>query len=258
MKRAKILVVHTGKGGDGKTTTTGNLAAEFAEAGYSVLMIDTDHRADLTSTYYPGGIATGKTIHDLFRGTKIENVIFESVIKNVDIIPACAAFSTIETEINSKLLGELILKKALKSVLSNYDIIIIDTPPNIGIIQANALCAGDEVLVPVHQKYSIKALKQVIEMVMLIQQQEELNPNLIIGGILLVKYKNNTKLAKSIRRFVEEKCGTAVYNTVIPDNVSIADCVDLQEPVRVYAPESKGAIAYHKLSEEILTKWGML
>jgi chromosome partitioning protein len=251
----KIVTINNVKGGVAKTTTATNLAAGLARRGKRVLLIDSDPQANASSNLYSGQTAD-KTIKDLFQGTAISEVISPSVEPGLEIIPSCLAFSTIELELATQLARETFLKRALKPIQDNYDIILIDTQPSVGMIPINALCAADEVIIPIHEAYALDAMSQMVNIIL--QVKQTLNPELVIGGILLTMYDSRTTLAKEVRERLLNKFGTTVFETTIPRNIRLAECPTHKKSIFEYAPESAGAEAYEALTEEAMKRWGMI
>ena len=252
---AKIVAINNVKGGVAKTTTATNLAAGLARKGKIVLLIDSDPQANASSNLYPE-LKAGRTIKDLFQGIPITEVISPSVEAGLDIIPSCLAFSTIELELAAQLARETILKRALKPIRDDYDVILIDTQPSVGVIPINALCAANEVIIPVYEAYALDAMSQMLSIIL--QVKQALNPDLVIGGILLTMYDTRTTLAKEVRDRLLSKFGTIVFETTIPRNIRLAECPTHKKSIFEYAPESAGAAAYQALTEEVMKRWGMV
>ena len=203
----KIVTINNVKGGVAKTTTTTNLAAGLVRKGKRVLLIDSDPQANASSNLC--SCQPDKTIKDLFKGTPIQEVIYPSAEPGLDIIPSCLAVSTIELELASTLARETVLKRALIPIENDYDIILIDTQPSVGVIPINTLCAADEVIIPVHEAYALDALNQMVSVILQIRQA--LNSDLKIGGILLTMYDPRTNLAKEVKEVLLEKFGAIVF-----------------------------------------------
>jgi chromosome partitioning protein len=250
-----IVTINNVKGGVAKTTTATNLSAGLARKGKRVLLIDSDPQANATSNLCLGHV--GKSIKDLFQGNKITEVIYPTTVgQNLDIIPSCLSFSTVELELASKLARETILKRALKPIEDYYDVIIIDTQPSVGVIPINALCAAEEVIIPVHEAYALDAMSQMVSIILQIRQA--LNSDLAIGGILLTMYDPRTNLAKEVKELLIDKFGSALFETTIPRNVKLAECPSHKKSIYEYAPDSTGAKAYEALTEEVMKRWGMI
>ncbi len=250
----KIVTINNVKGGVGKTTTATNLSAGLARKGLHVLYVDADPQANGTTNLVSQSI--DKTIKDLFQGVPAEEIIVPSVEPNLAIIPSCLSFSTVEMELISEYAREAVLKNALEPIKNNYDVIIIDTQPSVGIIPINALCAADEVIIPVYEAYALDAMVQMFNVLRQIKQKR-LNPTLSVGGILLTMYDPRTNLAKDVREKLIEKFGPYVYNTTIPRNVKLAECPSHNQSIYEYDPDSAGAKAYEAFTEEVMKRWGM-
>lgn len=250
----KVVTINNVKGGVAKTTTVTNLAAGLARRGKKILLVDTDPQANATSTLHPDS-KPDRTVKDLFQGMSIRDIISPSVEAGLDIVPSCLAFSTTELELAAQLARETVLKRSLESIKDDYDIILIDTQPSVGLIPINALCAADEVLIPVHEAFALDAMSQMLSII--IQVKKSLNPDLVIGGILLTMYDPRTSLAKEVRQRLLDKFGTIVFETTIPRNVKLAESPTHKKSIYEYAPDSAGAAAYQALTEEIMRRWGM-
>lgn len=256
----KKIAVYHGKGGVGKTTTTGNIACWLAERGHSVLAIDADYSANLTSWLLEG--CPDKTLLDLFQGCKIQDVICQSVVPNLKIIPSCFDLAAYEPVLDQKMARETVLRRALELIQNEYDFILIDSKPGVSVISRNVLCAADEIIIPVDATFAVRDLKQVFEVFTAVLESG-LNPKLRIRGVLITKDKSNTKLSKDIRddiitRYQPEYGNIKIFDTVIPDNVDLKYCIGEHQSIYEYEPASTGAIAYSALSEELMTKWRMM
>lgn len=250
----KIVTINNVKGGVAKTTTATNLSTGLARKGKRVLLIDSDPQANATSNLLKGQPQT--TIKHLFQGIDIETVIYPSVETNLDVIPSCLAFSTMELELASKIARESILKRAIKPIESKYDVIIIDTQPSVGVIPINALCAADEVIIPVYEAYALDAMLQMTGIIS--QVKQALNSDLKIGGILLTMYDPRTNLAKEVREQLVNSFGDLVFETTIPRNVKLAESPSHNQSIYQYDPDCAGAKAYEAFTEEVMKRWGML
>lgn len=254
---AKIISITNQKGGVGKTTTAVNLSAGLANLGKRVLLIDLDPQANATSNLFPDDTVMKFTIKDVFRlPVPIEMAATRSVVDNLDIVPSNLSFAAIESELLTKIGRESRLKKALRPQIQHeheYDYIILDAPPSLGLISINALTAADEILIPIHEFFALEGIEQLISVSR--QVQEDLNPDLKIGAILLTMYDPRTNLAKDVKKRIIDEFGSLVLNTTIPRNVKLAEAPSYKESIFTYAPESSGAKAYRKLTEELLTRW---
>jgi chromosome partitioning protein len=248
----KIITVCNQKGGTGKTTTAINLSTYLALAGKKVLLIDLDPQANATS-----GIGVNKhniqksTYHILLEELEPQEVIQATAISNLWIAPSNLDLTGAEVELVGALGRENRLKRALAKERANFDFIIIDSPPSLGLLTINALCCADSVLVPVQcEYYALEGLTQLNNTVKLVQ--DNLNPALTIEGVLLTMADYRTNLTKEViqeaRNFFKEK----VFATVIPRNIRLTEAPSFGKPIALYDKESLGAKKYEELSKEIL------
>ena len=249
------------KGGVGKTTTAINLAATLGEAGEKVLLIDFDPQGNATTGILKYRLdEDAKTIYELLCDlAKPEECIIHDVAAGVDLIPAGISLSGAEVELLELESTETKtqLRSAIKSLRSEYDYILIDCPPSIGILTINALIASDGAIIPVQcEFYALEGLKQVIETIRLIQSK--LNEELEIEGILLTMYNSRTRLSvqvvETVRETVRDQLGEQVFETLIPRNVRLAEAPSFGEPITVYDSGSRGADSYRMLAAEIMQK----
>ena len=247
----KVISVANQKGGVGKTTTTVNLSTLLAKKGKKVLLIDTDPQGNATS-----GLGVDKdvelSVYDILVGdTTFEETVQETAIKNLKVCPSNISLAGAEVELVSKMSREQRLKAKLDLVKDQYDYILIDCPPSLGLITLNAFTASDSVLIPVQCEYfALEGLGQLLNTVNLVKKH--LNKNLEIEGALLTMYDARTNLSnqvvKEVKKYFEEK----VYKTVIPRNVRLSEAPSYGMPISLYDPRSKGAKAYEKFAKELL------
>ncbi len=251
---AKIISISNQKGGVGKTTTAVNLSAGLVLTGKKVLLIDTDPQANATINLLPPEYNPEFTIKDVFYGTKLDAAICSSTADSLDIIPSLLSFAAIESEFISKIGRELILKKSLNDqVKQQYDFIIIDTPPALGMISINTLVAADEVIVPIHEFYALEGVELLMNVIA--QIKEELNPKLTVSAFLLTMHDERTNLAKDVKEKIHEIFGDMVLDTTIPRNVKLAEAPSHKQTIFDYAGLSTGAKAYTDLTSELLERW---
>lgn len=249
------------KGGVGKTTSATNVAAAIARAGKKVLLIDSDQSANATKAMCAETI--DKNIKDMLRRSKEElpwdnDVIYPTIEENLDIIPSCSEVSVVELELVSEWGREMILKNALDAIKDQYDVIIIDTKPSLGVITNNVLCASDEIIIPVYESFSVDAMIDMFNILTVIKKRK-LNPKLRIRGLLLTMYDPKTNMAKDIKNeLVNAPFGAYVFETTIPRNIDLAYCAKEKKSIFQYNPDSKGAQAYTALTNELMIKWGMV
>jgi chromosome partitioning protein len=248
----KIITVCNQKGGTGKTTTAINLAAYLASSGKKVLLVDLDPQANATS-----GIGLNKhkvqksTYHVLLEEMELAAVLQDTAIENLLIAPSNLDLTGAEVELVGALGREYRLKRAMSKEKENFDFIVIDLPPSLGLLTINGLCAADSVLIPVQcEYYALEGLSQLVNTIRLVK--DNLNPNLAIEGVLLTMADYRTNLTKEViqeaRNFFKEK----VYTTVIPRNVRLTEAPSFGKPIILYDKDSLGAQKYAELSKELL------
>ena len=247
----KVISVANQKGGVGKTTTTVNLATLLAKKGKKVLLIDTDPQGNATS-----GLGVTKelenSVYDILVGeTTFEETIQETAVKNLKVCPSNISLAGAEVELVSMMSREQRLKVKLDEVKEQYDYILIDCPPSLGLVTLNAFTASDSVLIPVQCEYfALEGLGQLLNTVNLVKKH--LNKNLEIEGALLTMYDARTNLSNQVVKEVKKYFEDKVYKTVIPRNVRLSEAPSYGMPISVYDPKSKGAKAYEKFTRELL------
>ena len=247
----KVISVANQKGGVGKTTTTVNLATLLAKKGKKVLLIDTDPQGNATS-----GLGITKelelSVYDILVGeTTFEETVQETAIKNLKVCPSNISLAGAEVELVSMMSREQRLKVKLDEVKEQYDYILIDCPPSLGLVTLNAFTASDSVLIPVQCEYfALEGLGQLLNTVNLVKKH--LNKNLEIEGALLTMYDARTNLSNQVVKEVKKYFEDKVYKTVIPRNVRLSEAPSYGMPISIYDPKSKGAKAYEKFTKELL------
>ena len=239
--------------GVGKTTTSINISTILAKKGKRVLLIDADPQGNATSGI---GIEkkTEKSIYDvIIEETKIEEVVLETQVKNLKICPSNINLAGAEVELVSMMSREYRLKERIEEEKENYDYIIIDCPPSLGLITLNAFTASDSVLIPVQcEYYALEGLEQLMNTVNLVKKH--LNKELELEGAVLTMYDARTNLSNQVVKEVKNYFEDKVYKTVIPRNVRLSEAPSFGMPISLYDPKSKGAKCYDKLVKEILKK----
>ena len=247
----KVISVANQKGGVGKTTTTVNLSTLLAKKGKKVLLIDTDPQGNATS-----GLGVTKelenSVYDILVGEiGFDETIQETAIKNLKICPSNISLAGAEVELVSMMSREQRLKTKLDVIKDQYDYILIDCPPSLGLITLNAFTASDSVLIPVQCEYfALEGLGQLLNTVNLVKKH--LNKNLEIEGALLTMYDARTNLSNQVVKEVKKYFENKVYKTVIPRNVRLSEAPSYGMPISIYDARSKGAKAYDKLTKEFL------
>ena len=247
----KIISVANQKGGVGKTTTTVNLSTILAKKGKKVLLIDTDPQGNATS-----GLGVSKdvelSVYDILIGdTEFDETLQETAIKNLKVCPSNISLAGAEVQLVSMMSREQRLKTKLDKIKDQYDYILIDCPPSLGLVTLNAFTASDSVLIPVQCEYfALEGLGQLLNTVNLVKKH--LNKNLEIEGALLTMYDARTNLSNQVVKEVKKYFEDKVYKTVITRNVRLSEAPSYGMPITVYDPRSKGAKAYEKFAKELL------
>lgn len=248
----KIVSIANQKGGVGKTTTSINLSTILAKKGKKILMIDADPQGNASS-----GIGVDRedielSVYDVLINDKpIDEVVKKTNIKNLDICPSNINLAGAEVELVSVMSREHRLKEKLDMVKDNYDFIIIDCPPSLGLITLNAFTASDSVLIPVQcEYYALEGLGQLLNTISLVKKH--LNKDIEIEGALLTMYDIRTNLSNQVVKEVKKYFNDKVYKNVIPRNVKLSEAPSYGMPISVYDPRSKGAKSYEKFVKEFL------
>ncbi len=249
---AWTLAVVNQKGGVGKTTTAVNLATSLAQAGRRVLLIDCDPQGNATS-----GLGQKETvehsIYDALTGgaTLAEIILKDVTVPGLDLAPATLDLAGAEMEMFQELSRETILKKILKPVDKNYQYIFIDGPPSLGLLTLNILTAADAVLIPIQcEYYALEGISQLMNIVERVQQH--LNPKLAIGLVVLTMHDERINLSRQVVAEVREFFGDSVAKTIVPRNVRLSEAPSFGQPIALYDPKSKGAVAYAELAQELI------
>jgi chromosome partitioning protein len=244
-----IIAVLNQKGGVGKTTTTINLGAYLARSGKRVLVCDIDPQGNTTSGLGVDKQSLDSTLYDvLFSRVEASKAIKEIGSEGLFLLPANASLAGAEVELVSEAEREHKLKKALRQL--DYDYILIDCPPSLGLLTVNALTAAHEVLIPVQAEYyALEGLSQLLSVIS--QVRQGLNPGLDILGVVITLYDSRTSLSEQVKDELEKHFGNKVFKTVIPRNVRLAEAPSFGKTIAEHDKWSKGARAYKMLAREL-------
>lgn len=248
----RTIVVANQKGGVGKTTTAINLSASLAELGQKVLVVDMDPQGNTTSGF---GIEKDELEHTVYEllleESELIDCIQKDVFPNLSVIGSNINLAGAEIELLGIEEREYLLKKALTNVEEDYDFIIIDCPPSLNMLTINSMCAGDTVIVPIQcEYYALEGLSQLIHTIDLVK--ERLNPVLEIEGVVFTMYDARTNLSLQVVENVKNNLNQAIYKSIIPRNVRLAEAPSHGLPITKYDAKSTGAEAYRMLAEEVI------
>ncbi|OQY08619.1 MAG: sporulation initiation inhibitor Soj [Fusobacteriia bacterium 4572_132] len=247
-----IISVVNQKGGVGKTTTTINLASYIAKKNKKVLLVDLDPQGNATTGIGIEKCELNNSIYDiLLNNLNPDEVIIKTEHNNIDIIPAKIELAGAEVELVGKISREYKLKKNLDKIKENYDLIIIDCPPSLGLLTLNALTASENVIIPIQcEFYALEGLSQLLNTIDLVK--EELNKSLKLAGIILTMYDARLKLSEEVKIEVENYFKDKVFKTVIPRNIKLSEAPSYGRPIDKYDVNCRGAKAYEKLAKEVI------
>lgn len=236
----------------GKTTTAVNLAAGLAFSGHKTLLIDMDPQANSTVSFIdPHSIQI--SVFDYLESSEItaEEVTLQTNISHLELMPASISLAKLETKLIGEIDGHFRLKDRIDPVKYKYDYVIIDTPPTLGIITINSLVAASHLLIPIQASYyALEGTDDLLETYEKVKGRS--NPNLEIMGVLITLYDKRTVIAKDSEEHIRQLFGNKVFKTIISKNVRLEESPAYKESIFTFAPDSKGAVEYKELAEEIL------
>lgn len=252
MGGARVIAVANQKGGVGKTTTAVNMSASLAAAEKRVLLVDVDPQGNSTSGIGVDRAAVEKSVYELFTGeATLSELVLPTEMKGLFVVPSKVELFGAEIELVSRERREFILKEAIATLTGEYDYIILDCPPALGLLTLNALTAARSVLIPVQcEYYALEGLSQLLNTLELVR--ESLNPELAIEGILLTMYDVRNNLSRQVEDEIRKHFGDKVYQTTIPRNVSLSEAPSFGKPIIMYDIRSRGAQSYLGLAREVI------
>ena len=247
----RVIAVANQKGGVGKTTTTVNLGAALAELGYRILVVDLDPQGNATTGLGIDARNFEYSMYDvIMRDTPLEDCIEPTSVRNLFVAPATIDLAGVEIELVPAFSRELRLRRAVQTVLEDFDFVLIDCPPSLGLITINGLAAASEVLVPIQcEYYALEGLGQLLRNVHLVASN--LNDRLEVSAIVLTMYDARTRLALEVAAEVRQHFGDKVCRIVIPRTVRLSEAPSFGQPITVFDPASRGAVAYRELAKEV-------
>ena len=254
LRMARLISIVNQKGGVGKTTTAVNLGAYLAEKGKFVLLVDLDPQANATSGLGIDHRTLERGVYHAVLGQAVlKDVVLPTAHELLSIVPATTSLAGLNIELVDMERREFRLREALLEVRNDYDFILIDCPPTLGLITLNGLVAGDEILIPVQAEYyALEGLGQLLETVQLVK--ESLRPDLGILGAVITMYDGRTKLSDDVLQELYKYFPNTIFQSVIPRNIRLAEAPSFGRTIVQFDPGSKGAKAYERLAQELIER----
>ena len=244
------------KGGVGKTTTVVNLGSYLALAGERVLIVDLDPQGNATSGLGLDRTTIERSVYDaVIDGAHIAGLTIPGPLEGLDVVPSAVALAGAEIELTPVEGRERRLARLLTAIADDYDYVLVDCPPSLGLLTVNALTAADSVLIPLQcEYYALEGLTQLLATLDLVR--DHLNPSLAVKGVVLTMFDGRTKLSADVAAEVRRHLGHQVFDTVIPRSVRLSEAPSHGQPISRYSPDSTGALAYAALAQELRVRDG--
>ncbi|TMQ66497.1 MAG: ParA family protein [Candidatus Eisenbacteria bacterium] len=248
----RVIAIASQKGGVGKTTTAINLGACLAQSGQRVLIVDIDPQSNASSGLGLNGNSRQYTLYEALLGqAELSSAITTTALSSLDVAPSGQRLSGAEVELVGVLARETRLRGCLAPVRPQYDFVLIDCPPSLGLLTVNALAAADSVLLPLQCEYlALEGLTSMMSAISLVQ--DHLNPGLRIEGVLLTMYDARLNLSQQVAEEARKFFSERVYQTMIPRNVRLSEAPSFGKPIVLYDPQSTGADSYRQLAQEVI------
>lgn len=247
----RVLAIANQKGGVGKTTTAINLGAALAELGYRVLVVDLDPQGNATTGLGVNARNLDTSVYDvILHDVPIEDCIEPTNLRNLFVVPATIDLAGAEIELVPAFSRELRLRKAMRTVLGDFDFLLIDCPPSLGLLTVNALAAAQEVAVPIQcEYYALEGLGQLLNNIERVRSN--LNPDLSVTTIIMTMFDARTRLAEQVVEEVRRHFGERVCRSIVPRTVRLSEAPSFGQPIVLFDPSSRGATAYRELAKEV-------
>lgn len=247
----RTVAITNQKGGAGKTTTAVNLGAALAEAGERVLVVDLDAQGSATR-WLTGSVGDGELVEVLTAGRRLRSIVVSTKVANLDVVPGSPALGSLERAMSTTIGAEHVLAEAMGS-LEEWDVVLVDCPPALGLASVSALVACREVLVPVATRVmEVQGLADLVSSVERVKAR--LNPDLRLSSVVAGQYDGRTKLAAQVVEGLRKRFGELVFQTVVRQSVRLAEAPSRSQPITVYAPQSRAALQYRMLAAEFIER----